>query len=48
VLAQVQAINWFGPRTTGVDASLPLTALAAHRMITALPVWLQSTRAQPT
>ena len=43
-LAIVQSIDWFGARTTVVDASLPLTALAAYCVMTALAVWLQSTR----
>ena len=42
--ALVQLIDWFGARTTVVDASLPLTALAAYGLLTALAVWLQSTR----
>jgi membrane-bound metal-dependent hydrolase YbcI (DUF457 family) len=46
VLALVQAIDWFGPRTTTVDASQPLTALAAYSVIAMLGVWLQSTRAK--
>ncbi|MFM9936389.1 MAG: hypothetical protein ACKVOL_09330 [Novosphingobium sp.] len=48
VLAVVQSIDWFGARTTVVDASLPLTALAAYCVITALAVWLQSTRSKVT
>ncbi len=44
VLALVQSIDWFGARTTVVDASLPLTALFAYVLISALGVWLQSTR----
>ena len=48
VLALVQAVDWFGPRTTVVDASLPLTALTAYSVLTALAVWLQSTRVKPT
>jgi hypothetical protein len=45
VLAVVQAIDWFGPRTTVVDAGTPITALAAYSVIAALAVWLQATRA---
>lgn len=45
--AVVQSIDWFGPRTTVVDASLPLTALSAYIVLTALAVWVQSTRAKP-
>jgi hypothetical protein len=44
VLALVQAIDWFGPRTTVVDSGQPLTALAAYSVIAALAVWLQATR----
>lgn len=48
VLALVQAIDWFGPRTTVVDASLPLTALAAYGVLTVLAMWLQATRQNRT
>ena len=46
VLALCQSIDWFGPRTTVVDASQPITALAAYTVIAALAVWVQSTRAK--
>lgn len=44
VLGLFQTINWFGPRTTVVDAGQPLTALLAFSVLTALAIWLQSTR----
>jgi hypothetical protein len=44
VLGVVQTIDWFGPRTTVVDAGQPITALAAYSVIAALAVWVQSTR----
>ena len=46
VLALCQSIDWFGPRTTVVDASQSITALAAYSVIAALAVWVQSTRAK--
>lgn len=48
VLGLFQTIDWFGPRTTKVDAGQPLTALLAFSVLTALAAWLQSTRAKPT
>jgi membrane-bound metal-dependent hydrolase YbcI (DUF457 family) len=47
VLALCQAIDWFGPRTTVVDAGQPITALTAYSVLAALAVWTQSTRAKP-
>jgi membrane-bound metal-dependent hydrolase YbcI (DUF457 family) len=47
VLGLCQAIDWFGPRSTEVTASQPITALAAYTVIAALAVWVESTRAKP-
>ena len=47
VLGLFQIIDWFGPRTTEVDASQPLTALLAFSVMAALAKWLQSTRQNP-
>ncbi|MBX9885268.1 MAG: hypothetical protein K2X68_09875 [Novosphingobium sp.] len=44
VLALCQAIDWFGPRSTEVTVSQPITALAAYTVIAVLAVWVQSTR----
>ena len=47
VLGVFQTIDWFGPRTTEVDAGQPITALLAFSVLTALAMWLQSTRENP-
>lgn len=47
VLALCQAIDWFGPRTTELTASQPITALVAYSVIALLGVWVQSTREKP-
>ena len=48
VLLVMQAINWFGPQPTRVDAALPLQALAAYAIAIALGLWVGSTRERIT
>jgi uncharacterized protein involved in response to NO len=45
VMALTQSVDWFGPRTTEVSASQPITALFAYALVAALALGLQSTRA---
>lgn len=44
VLLVMQAIDWFGPKPTELDASLPVQALAAYGVATLLALWVGSTR----
>ena len=44
VLLVMQAIDWFGPKPTQLDAALPMQALAAYAVAIALGLWVGSTR----
>lgn len=48
MLALLQAVNWFGPKTAvivdPVSAATPLTAIAAYAILTALAWWTAATR----
>ena len=44
VLLVMQAIDWFGPKPTQVDAALPAQALAAYGVAIALGLWVGATR----
>ena len=44
VLLVMQAIDWFGPKPTQLDASLPVQALAAYGVAILLALWVGSTR----
>lgn len=45
-LALCQAIDWFGPRSTEVTTSQPITALAAYTVIAGVAFWVESSRAK--
>lgn len=44
VMALFQAINWFGPPPTNVGIPFALTAMLAYAIMTALALWVSSTR----
>lgn len=44
LLLIMQAIDWFGPKPTRIDATLPLQALAAYGVAIALAWWVGTTR----
>lgn len=46
VLATLQAVNWFGPPPTEVNAGTSLLAFAAYGLATAAAWWLGMTRAR--
>jgi hypothetical protein len=44
VLLTVQVVNWFGAEPATIDASIPLTALAAYAALALLASWVGLTR----
>lgn len=44
VLLAMQAIDWFGPKPTRADATLPLQGLAAYAVAIALAFWVDGAR----
>lgn len=47
-LLAMQTIDWFGPKPTRIDATLPLQAIAAYGVAIALAWWVDNARARPT
>ena len=43
-LLLMQAVNWFGPQASEMDASVPISALIAFGVLTALATWVGRTR----